>query len=232
MLLLITGAVLAVRGRELRVSEGLTVLFAVCAGLYASRNIPVSSILLVMVMGPLVPASELARGFFQRMAAVEGGLRGHVWAILAIAVTLSIAVNGGRVGSGVLMDAHFDPRRMPIEAVNFLGQHRVDGPVLSPDYWGGYLIYRLYPKSLVVVDDRHDLYGDEFFKSYLRFIHGERGWEEFLREHPAAYVLLPRDSAVANLLGVTPGWKQIYADDVAVCFVRDGGNHLQGTTGN
>ena len=232
MLLLITVAVLAVRGRELRVGEGLTVLFAVYAGLYASRNIPVSSILLVMVMGPLVPASELARGFFQRMAAVEGGLRGHVWAILAIAMTLAIAVNGGRVGSGVLMDAHFDARRMPVEAVNFLGQHELDGPVLSPDYWGGYLIYRLYPKSRVVVDDRHDLYGEQFFKSYLKCIHGERGWEEFLREHHAAYVLLPRDSAVANLLVVTLGWKQTYADDVAVGFVRDGGNHLQSTIGN
>ncbi|MGZ4818029.1 MAG: hypothetical protein ACXVZJ_05345, partial [Terriglobales bacterium] len=96
----------------------------------------------------------------------------------------------------------------------------------------GYLIYRLYPQSLVVVDDRHDLYGEELFKSYLRFIHGERGGEEFLREHPAAYVLLPRNSAVGNLLVVTPGWKQIYADDVTISFVRDGGNHLQSTTGN
>ena len=94
--------------------------------------------------------------------------------------------------------------------------------MLSPDYWGGYLIYRLYPNSLVVVDDRHDLYGEEFFKSYLKFIHGERGWEEFLREHPGAYVLVPRDAAVTQLLAGTHGWKQIYADDMAVVFVRDG----------
>ncbi|HEV2688066.1 MAG TPA: hypothetical protein VGV35_05915, partial [Bryobacteraceae bacterium] len=79
LLLLITIAVLAVRGRGLRMSEGLTVLLAVYAGLYASRNIPVSSVLLVMVVGPLVPAAGVARGFFQRMAAVETGLRGHVW---------------------------------------------------------------------------------------------------------------------------------------------------------
>jgi hypothetical protein len=34
--------------------------------------------------------------------------------------------------------------------------------------------------------------------------------------------VLPQDSALANLLNVTHGWKQIYADDVAVVFVRDG----------
>jgi hypothetical protein len=221
LLLLITVAVLAARGRELRMSEGLTVLVAVYAGLYASRNIPVSSVLLVMVVGPFVPAG-VSRGFFLRMAAVETGLRGHVWLILAIVVTLMIAFNGGHVGSKVLMDAHFDPGRMPVQAVNYLEQRGVEGPVLSPDYWGGYLIFRLYPKSLVVVDDRHDLYGEELFKSYLKFIRGERGWEEFVRGRPASYLLLPRDAAVANLLAVTNGWKQIYADDVAVVFVRDG----------
>jgi hypothetical protein len=97
----------------------------------------------------------------------------------------------------------------------------VQGPVLSTDYWGGYLIYRLYPKSLVVVDDRHDLYGEEFFKSYLKMVHVERGWDEFLETHKASCVLLPRDAALANILLATKGWKQIYADEVAIAFVRD-----------
>jgi hypothetical protein len=224
-LLLITVAILTIRGRELRMSESLTVLFAVYAGLYASRNIPVSSVVLVMVVGPLVPAAVRARGFSQRMAAVEVGLRGHLWPILAIVVTLAIAANGGRVGSGsrsrVLMDAHFDPRRMPVEVVNYLSKYEVKGPVLGPDYWGGYLIYRIYPQSRVVVDDRHDLYGEDFFKSYLKMVRVERGWEEFLQAHETSCVLLPRDAALANILAATKGWKQIYADDVVVAFVRD-----------
>ena len=221
VLLLITLFVLAVRGRELRMSQGLTVLFAAYAGLYASRNIPVSSILLVMVMGPLVQAGSPTHGFFRRMVVVEQGMRGHLWAIVAVIVTLATAASGGRVGSGMWMDAHFDPRRMPVEAVDYLEKQQVQGPVLSPDFWGGYLIYRLYPKSRVVVDDRHDLYGEEFFKSYLKMIHVEPGWEEFLRLHEGSCVLLPRQSALADRLAVGGGWKEIYADDVAVAFVRD-----------
>jgi len=155
------------------------------------------------------------------MSALEGGMRGHLWAIVAIVVSFLIGASGGRVGSGVWMDAHFDPRRMPVEAVNYLEKQHVQGPVLSPDFWGGYLIYRLYPKSLVVVDDRHDLYGEEFFKSYLKMIHVEPGWEDFLRLHEASCVLLPSQSALADRLAVTGGWKEIYADDVAVAFVRD-----------
>ena len=219
-LLLITVGVLASKGRELRLSEGLTVLFTVYAGLYASRNIPVSSILLVMIVAPMVPA-KLGQGFLQRMFAVEAGQRGHVWPVLAIVLTLLITLNGGRVGSNQLMDAHFGSKRMPVDAVNYLAQHDVQGPVLSPDYWGGYLIYRLYPKEKVVVDDRHDLYGEEFFKSYLKMMYGERGWDEFLRTHDASCALLPRDAALASLLATTQGWKLIYSDNVAVVFVRD-----------
>ncbi len=221
ILLLITLLVLAVRGRELRMSQGLTVLFAVYAGLYASRNIPVSSILLVMVVGPLVPASGMARGFSSKMSAIELRLKGHLWPVLGIVITLAIAANGGRVGSSVWMNAHFDPKRMPVEAVNYLEKQDIQGPVLSPDFWGGYLIYRLYPKSRVVVDDRHDLYGEEFFKSYLKMIHVEPGWEEFLRLHESSCLLLPRQSPLADRLSVTGGWKKIYGDGVTVAFVRD-----------
>jgi len=218
-LLLIAVAVLAARGRELRMSHALTVLFAMYAGLYASRNIPVASVLLVMVVGPLLSALGNSRGFFQRMASVESSLKGHVWPILAIAVTFWIAANDGRVGPNLLMDAHFGAKRMPVEAVNYLEKNEVKGPVLSPDYWGGYLIYRLFPKERVVVDDRHDLYGEEFFKSYLKMVHVEPGWQDFVREHRSPCVLLPRESALANAMVENGGWKTIYADDVAIAFV-------------
>ena len=221
-LLLITVALLAWRGRELRLSEGLTVLFAVYAGLYASRNIPVSSILLVMVVGPLVPAATLFSGFSTRMAAVEVRLRGHVWPAVAVVATLAVAANGGRMGSAVWMDARFDPKRMPVEAVNFLEQQRLAGPVLSTDSWGGYLIYRLYPRTQVVVDDdRHDLYGAEFFKSYLKMVRVETGWEDFLLQHESSCLLLRRDSALANAVSESPDWKRVYGDDLSVIFVRE-----------
>jgi len=51
-LLLLTLVALAAKRREAGVSQGLVVLFAVYAGLYASRNIPVSSLLLILVIGP------------------------------------------------------------------------------------------------------------------------------------------------------------------------------------
>jgi hypothetical protein len=222
-LLLIAVATLSVRGRRLRLSEILLMLFAMYAGLYASRNIPVSSMLLVLIIGPLLPSLN-AWGFVQRMSTVDSQLRGQLWPMFATAVVLLIAANGGHLGSTLFMNAHFDAARMPVAAVDFLEHGGVKVPVLSPDYWGGYLIYRLYPPNKVVIDDRHDFYGEAFLKSYLAVMHVEPGWDEFLKQHQVGYMLLPRRAALAAVISETPGWKPLYSDDVAIVFMRTGLN--------
>jgi hypothetical protein len=162
-------------------------------------------------------------------------LRGHLWPIAAVVATLMVAIHGGRAGSTQLMNAHFDPQRMPVAAVDFIRDQEAPalaakdaraallpqcGPhsaVLSPDYWGGYLIYRLYPDNKVVIDDRHDFYGEWFLKDYLTMLHVEPGWGEFLR---SSCLLLPRKAALAQILTEMPAWKAAYRDEVAVVFVR------------
>ena len=216
ILLLVSLAVLIARGRELRLSASLLILFAVYSALYSSRNIPTSSILLTLIVGPLVSRFR-SSNFAQRMSKTDLQMRGHLWPITMTIVTLAIAVNGGRVGASQWMDAHFAPQRMPADAVTFLRQQRVRGPIFSPDYWGGYLIYRLYPYSKVVVDDRHDFYGADFMQAYLSEIHLERGWDELLRGNDC--LLLPSRSALAVNVARMPEWKTLYADDVATVFV-------------
>jgi hypothetical protein len=216
-ILLITVAALAACGRKVRLSQILLVLFSVYAGLYASRNIPIASIFLVLIVGPVIPSIGLG-GFSQRIRSLDAVLRGHIWPAIAVVASLAILLNGGRVGSIQLMDAHFDPHRMPVAAVNFVQNSGARGPVLSPDYWGGYLIYRLYPHNRVVIDDRHDFYGEPFLRSYLTNMHVEPGWERFLEKHSACLVL-PRKTALAAILGISPEWKTTYSDDIAVVFV-------------
>jgi hypothetical protein len=236
-LLLLTLVAVVAKGPKVGTSQGLVVLFAVYSGLYASRNIPVSSLLLILVIGPwlsdaMARLAETLSGrepasaqFLQRMQVIELNLRGHLWPIAAIVLTGWIVAHSGKLGSTPLMDAHFDGKRFPVAAVDFLEKdylekQDVPGPLVSPDSWGGYLIYRLYPRVRMVVDDRHDFYGEDFLKSYLKMVHVEPGWEDFLRQHQAHCVVVPKESALANILAETEGWKVIYSDDVAAAFVR------------
>jgi hypothetical protein len=233
-LLLLTLVALAAEKGKASASQGLVLLFAVYAGLYASRNIPVSSFLLILVAGPWLSegmervaatVSVRRRGlsftsFLQRMGKTELSLRGHLWPIAAIVLTCWITAHGGRIGARLLIDAHFDAKRFPAHAVDYLEKHDVQGPVVSPDYWGGYLIYRLYPRVRMVVDDRHDFYGEEFLKSYLKMTRLEPGWGDFLRQYQVRSVVVPKGSALANVLAETTGWQTIYGDDVTVVFER------------
>ncbi len=234
VLLLLALVALAAQGRKVSASHGLVMLFAVYSGLYASRNIPVSSLLLVVIIGPWLSEAierysnlrvaavqspdNSSSNFLERMRAIELSLRGHVWAVAATLLTGWIALHGGNFPATPLMDAHFDTSRFPVAGVEYLESRTLQGPILAPDYWGGYLIYRLYPRARVVVDDRHDFYGEPFLKSYLKMVHVEPGWQDFLNQHPAQFVLVPKGSALRNILLETRQWGLVYTDDVTAIF--------------
>jgi hypothetical protein len=233
-LLLLTLIALAVKPRqssENNLSRILVILFAAYAGLYASRNIPTSSLLLTLIIGPwlsgaferianrrgAIPLSSFKQ-FLQRMHAIELSLKGHLWPIGVLLITCWAAAHNGKLGDKRLMNDHFDAKRFPAAAVNYIKEHDSPGPILSIDSWGGYLIYRFYPDKRVVIDDRHDFYGEQFLKSYLKMVRVEPGWQDFLREHNADYVLVPKGSALANVLAESGSWRSIYHDEVAEVF--------------
>lgn len=253
IVLLLTLAALAGHRRSVRLSHLLAVLLAVYAGLLSSRNLPVSSMLLVLVIGPILwenfvslaakpgawgwmrrRASRIVE-FSDRMGAQELELRGHIWPILCVVGTLAVCLHpgtpksgvpgtpgqGGWVGSRQLIHARFDPKSVPAAAVDFLEKEPSKEPVFSSDSWGGYLIYRLYPRRQVVIDDRHDLYGTDRVREILILMQAEPGWRRVLEEWQIRTALLPVDSTLANLLRELPGdWRIAYEDNVAVVFER------------
>ena len=237
--LMLLSFVATASAKKLSASQMLVAAFAVYSGLYAARNIPVAAMLLAAMMAPQLSARlnegmECAevpervraslvrlRDFGERMGALDSGLRGHVWVVTVIAAGLWVCAHGGRLASRQVMDADFDGKRFPLEAVGFLSRSGIREPVFCPDYWGGYLIYRLYPQMQVAVDDRHDLYGPEFLKNYLKVVKVEPGWEDALQGMRANWILFPKGSTLANVLREVPQWRAVYSDDRAVLFHRD-----------
>jgi hypothetical protein len=212
------------KNREVPVSNFLIILFAVYSGLYAARNIPISSLLLILIVSPWLSAA-FESSFFHRMQTIDTSLRGHLWPVVAVLLTSWIVANHGQLGAKSIIDAHFDAKRFPAAAVDYIQQHSIQGPLFAPDAWGGYLVYRLCPQAKVVIkvviDDRHDFYGEEFLKPYLKTIHVEPGWQDFLLQHPANALVIPRSSALASILLETPHWHAIYSDDVTIVFAPE-----------
>ena len=238
VMLLVTIAALASVRRKVPPSHLLVILLAAYSGLYASRNLPVASMLLTLMVAPMLSEtvakgaenSEIAswlralfswlHGFSMRMEKLELHLEGHVWMVLVFAVGLWACMRGGRIGSEQLFNAYFDDKQFPVEAAAVIAERNIREPIFCPDQWGGYLIYRLYPQTKVLVDDRHDLYGSHFFEDYEKIMFVQTGWNKLLDEKNVNWLLLQKNSTLATILGQTPGWKLIHEDGTAVLFQR------------
>jgi len=231
-------AVLA--ARKLRAVDVLLISFAAYTGLFAIRNIPVSSMLIAMAIAPALSAAiHTARqssdlpGWIQRACAraqetgarlknVEEQLRGHVLPAVLLVASLGVALNGGRLFKTSVLAAHFDQRKFPVAAAEFVAARHIHDHMFSTDRWSGYLIYRLYPQNRLFIDDRHDFYGEAFVKDYLKALGADLGWREVLDKNRITTVLIPPDAPLANVLKETSDWKVAYDDGVAVVFVRAG----------
>jgi len=238
ILLLITFVVLATARRRLPLAQLLLILFAAYAGFYATRNLPSSSLLIALVIAPVLSETIANAGrnanlrlwlrklfsgtqsFSERVGAMERQLHGHLWLVVVFVLGLWACAHHGRIGSTQFINAYFDAKRFPVQAVDVIAQRGIHEPVFSLDYWGGYLIYRLYPETKVVVDDRHDFYGDQFFKDFLRVVLAQPGWDEALNKLHVNWVLMPTESTLANMLRLSSTWESAYQDETAVLFQR------------
>ncbi len=231
VMLLLTTCVAATRRSRLRPGEMLVLVFFAYEALFAARNIPLACIVLTLTVAPLLTPSEergtilsplhlRLREFSLRMGALESRARGHAWAIAFAVVTLVACANGGRLLGTQVIHANFNADKFPLRAVEFLAQHPPTGPIFTTDAWGGYVIYRVWPNQRVVVDDRHDMYGSEYMKRYLKIVDGNWDWQQQLQATGARSALVPTTSAIGSLLRLTPEWRLVYDDGQALLFER------------
>lgn len=238
ILLMIALVALATARRRPTPAQMGVILFAAYAGFYATRNLPTSSLLITLIIAPVLSRTLAEAGessgmkpwvrrvfsrvhsYSERVGNMEMKLEGHVWLIVVFVLGMWACAHQGRVGGTQFINAYFDSKRFPVEAAEVIAQRGIREPILCVDYWGGYLIYRLYPDNKVVADDRHDFYGDQFFKDFLRIMLVQPDWKETLDKLQGNLVLVPTESSLANILRMTPGWETSYQDGTAVLFSR------------
>jgi len=109
---------------------------------------------------------------------------------------------------------------LPYEAADFLARNDLPPELFNSYNWGGFLIWRLYPQYRVFIDGRTHLYGEEVLEEYLKSYWASPQWHKPLERYNMNSIIIERDSAFAALLTESPNWQQVYADELAVVFVR------------
>lgn len=121
----------------------------------------------------------------------------------------------GRLMQIQSQQAQSEATNYPERAATFLLGHVPEGRMLNSYDWGGYLIWRLYPKYPVFIDGRADVYGDSLINEDIASYYLRNDWDKPIQEWGITTALLPLDAALVQGLRER-GWKQVYADSQAV----------------
>lgn len=217
----------------------LLVAFSAWAGLYAARNIPISSMLLTLVSAPLLAKAladldsrcDLSRrvrklgasaeAFSSRMNTLDAQLKWHVLPVALVVFAGVVSANDGRLGSQQILDLKFDAKHLPVEAAEYLASEKIMAQTFAQDGWGGYFIYRLNPVGFrVFTDDRHDFYGEAFLKDYFQVTRLGPDWSGVLKKYWVNYAVVEPDSALATALRGSSDWTLAHQDKTALVFAR------------
>ena len=99
-----------------------------------------------------------------------------------------------------------------------MATHHIEGAVLNDYGFGGYLIFS---GRRPFIDGRAELYGDAFIRRYTEAVLlTSDDLPEILRQYRIAWTLLEPSRPAVRLLDRLPGWRRLYADDVAVVHAR------------
>jgi hypothetical protein len=200
--------------------------------LYSGRNIP---IFLIAAIAPIAQALQemltvlqnsdtsarlkrVVASFLEvgsEVAAMERHWRVHLVSAVPVALIAAVSLAANPPAA---LHAQFIAERFPVAAVDRFLTHCTSVRIFAHDQWGGYLIYRLYPRGKVFVDGRSDFYGPKFGEDWLRIANGRYDWQQQLDKFSVDTVLLPGDSALASTMKEAQRWHVVYDDGAAIIF--------------
>ncbi len=113
--------------------------------------------------------------------------------------------------------------QVPENALNFIKENKLPGPLFPEPDWGGYVIFKLYPAYKVGVDTRFDtVYDKDYLVRAIKAFSGALHWETIFNETHTNLILL--DAIATPLkeeLYASDTFKLIYADEQSVLFMRN-----------
>lgn len=110
--------------------------------------------------------------------------------------------------------------KFPVQAVNYIKNHRLPGPLFNHYDWGGFLLWSL-PEIPVSMDGRTNLFGDRRIERSLAAWDGRAGWESEPDLLKARLVIAEKSRPLTTLLKSHAGFKVVYEDHNSVVFVGE-----------
>jgi hypothetical protein len=222
-MLLLMILVLGISTKRLNAIEAILVLIFTHLSLFAARYIPLCAIIVSPIIGKQIDriieelkGKGLLKGIIStsdNLAAVDSMTKWNLWSIVAVAAVFLMCLIGK-------VNYQFDKKKMPVDAVQFLKNQKIEVRVFNSYVFGSYIIYAAWPQIEVFIDGRADMYNNQQTEEYLKVARVKRGWEDVLKKYDITWIIYNNESALSSVLLERDDWRLIYSDRVANIFVK------------
>lgn len=114
------------------------------------------------------------------------------------------------------------------EAVKFVKDNKIVGPVFNNFEIGSYLIWKLYPEQQVFVDGRPEAYSAKFFnKVYKPMLGDEQSWLTLSGQYGINYIFFNHNSLSDNAqkflsrINKDVRWQLVFLNETVVIYVKN-----------
>jgi hypothetical protein len=183
--------VAAMRGRLVARDLWVVAPFLVFA-FTANRSVPLAALVLAPWFVGGLARIRLGEGRVPRAQAMINA----VLLVAVVAIPWLVPLEGG-----------LDQELFAVNAI----RHLDPGPAFHDDAVGGYLIYAEWPERLVYIDDRAELYQQDFI-DFVRARGGEGVWEDVFERFGLTQALLKVEDPLVQILEAE-GWSRRFEDD-------------------
>jgi hypothetical protein len=226
-------AALLLSRRPKRAADLLLLAIWAHQSLQSRRHVPIFLILALPILAEhLAGAGERLRELRLSWAAARPatGVQGR-WISPAFRVPAALCGLVVLVGSGIAVEARSLPTTslfdysagvafFPRAACDFIEHQRWTGRIYNEFDWGGYCIWRFYPRQQVFIDGRCEVYFDGAWEDHQAVHYAQADWEQRLRAVQVDTLLVNPASYLNRVLPVSNEWRRLYADPIAMVYRR------------
>jgi hypothetical protein len=212
MMLLGLVAAAASSGARLRLRELLLLVPATLGALVSARH----TYFFVLIAAPVLARACAANFKSFRPLSISVG-KPALNALLMAGLALFAAL---RLEYVVRQQPAAEAAHFPEKLAQFVSASPLSANALNYYNWGGYMIWKLYPKYRVFVDGRADIYGDQFLEQYAHAYYLTDNWDGLLNRYDVQTVVLPPDAPVVTGLTTLRHWRVLYRDQQSVIVAK------------
>lgn len=204
--------------RHLDVTLAIVLVAFTFLALQAVRLVPLYGLMVLPLLGGAFAAAWPCLS--SRDEAPASGVEGKLNWVMALAGVTLIAYS---VLNAPQAQVNREPRAdtafaYPVTAAAYLEENIEPVRLYNNFAWGGYLIYRLYPRHKVFIDGRADMYREGIFEDFITVQEVRPGWREVLSRYNITHTLIVPGGSLDYALSRDPGWKVVFKDRVSVIY--------------